>query len=421
MISIFNSILNKNKTSKYIFLNLRNYKLVFVISLLLVTGFLATSLASFFVSRTSLRAEISRNELPLTSDNIYSELQRDLFRPVFVSSLMSTDTFLRDWLIMGESGEEQITKYLNEIKTKYNTFTSFFVSDRTRNYYYYGGILKKISEEEPRDRWYFRVSRMKEDYEINVDLDMANKDAMTIFINYRVFDYNKNYIGATGVGLTVSAVKKLIELYQDKYNRTIYFIDKNGQIKLTGSDFGTEIDNIAGFEYYPLFKENLDPLLKNNSSSKSESSFTYKKDGQVIHTNIRYIKEFEWYLVVEQSEKETIEHIFRILLVNLGICIIITVVVLILVNLSVSAYQKNIETLRGIVPICSYCKQIRDDQGYWNKVEAYVSKHTEAKFSHSICPSCMQEHYPEEYAIIKKERPDGSNRLLKEEDKNHQE
>lgn len=56
---------------------------------------------------------------------------------------------------------------------------------------------------------------------------------------------------------------------------------------------------------------------------------------------------------------------------------------------------EQIKTLNGIVPICSYCKQIRDDKGFWQQVEEYVSRHTEAKFSHSICPQCMEKHYPE--------------------------
>jgi DNA-binding response OmpR family regulator len=55
----------------------------------------------------------------------------------------------------------------------------------------------------------------------------------------------------------------------------------------------------------------------------------------------------------------------------------------------------QIKTLRGIVPICASCKKIRDDQGYWNQVEVYVRKHTEAQFSHSICPECMTKLYPE--------------------------
>jgi Protein of unknown function (DUF3365) len=53
----------------------------------------------------------------------------------------------------------------------------------------------------------------------------------------------------------------------------------------------------------------------------------------------------------------------------------------------------EIKTLQGIVPICSFCKKIRDDKGYWNQVEAYVSQHTEAKFSHGVCPECMEKHY----------------------------
>ena len=51
--------------------------------------------------------------------------------------------------------------------------------------------------------------------------------------------------------------------------------------------------------------------------------------------------------------------------------------------------------LQGILPICSFCKQIRDDQGYWDKVEVYIGRHSNAQFSHSICPDCMKEHYSE--------------------------
>jgi PleD family two-component response regulator len=56
---------------------------------------------------------------------------------------------------------------------------------------------------------------------------------------------------------------------------------------------------------------------------------------------------------------------------------------------------KEIKTLRGIVPICANCKKIRDDEGYWSQVEVYVQNHTEAKFSHGICPACAKKLYPE--------------------------
>ena len=49
----------------------------------------------------------------------------------------------------------------------------------------------------------------------------------------------------------------------------------------------------------------------------------------------------------------------------------------------------EIKTLKGILPICAYCHSIRDDEGSWDKVDAYLSKHLEAEFSHGICPSCV--------------------------------
>ena len=51
----------------------------------------------------------------------------------------------------------------------------------------------------------------------------------------------------------------------------------------------------------------------------------------------------------------------------------------------------NVKQLSGLLPICSYCKKIRDDQNYWQQVESYVGKHSEARFSHSICPECYEE------------------------------
>ncbi|OGQ57931.1 MAG: hypothetical protein A3J24_07665 [Deltaproteobacteria bacterium RIFCSPLOWO2_02_FULL_53_8] len=67
---------------------------------------------------------------------------------------------------------------------------------------------------------------------------------------------------------------------------------------------------------------------------------------------------------------------------------------------------KRIETLSGLLPICAYCKKVRDDQGYWNRIETYVTKHSRAEFTHSICPEC------EKKAI------DDFNRTLRQRDAN---
>ena len=64
-------------------------------------------------------------------------------------------------------------------------------------------------------------------------------------------------------------------------------------------------------------------------------------------------------------------------------------------NLELETAIREIDLLKGIIPICCHCKKIRDDQGYWQQVEQYFNSRSEAKFSHGICPDCIKEHYPQ--------------------------
>ena len=59
-------------------------------------------------------------------------------------------------------------------------------------------------------------------------------------------------------------------------------------------------------------------------------------------------------------------------------------------NIELSNAVNEIKILRGIIPICSYCHSVRDDEGAWDRVEAYISRHSEAEFSHGICPNCLK-------------------------------
>lgn len=55
----------------------------------------------------------------------------------------------------------------------------------------------------------------------------------------------------------------------------------------------------------------------------------------------------------------------------------------------------KVKLLGGLLPICASCKKIRDDKGYWQQIEAYIRDHSEAEFSHGICPECARTLYPE--------------------------
>jgi len=54
------------------------------------------------------------------------------------------------------------------------------------------------------------------------------------------------------------------------------------------------------------------------------------------------------------------------------------------------AALEHVKQLQGLLPICCYCKKIRDDRNYWHEVESYITTHSQAKFTHGICPECYQ-------------------------------
>lgn len=306
-----------------------------LISLLLIAGFLITSVVSYMVSLTMARKGLTDSILPLTSDNIYSEIQKDLIRPIFIASMMAGDTFLRDWVMAGEQDIERMTRYLSEIRTRYQTITSFFVSDKTSNYYFAGGVLKNIRANDPRDIWYYRVRDMQAPYELNVDPDLANHDTMTIFINHRVFDYNGNFIGATGCGLSVDSMTRLIREYEQRYQRHIFFIDTKGAVTFSADRNSpqhlSEIEGLAGIA---------EQILRTD-----HGVFSYERGDRTFHLNTRFLKELNWYLLVEQSLEPEIRLLRRTLFTNLGLSLMIGLVILTVVRRTITQYQQRLEEM----------------------------------------------------------------------------
>lgn len=319
----------------------RQWPLIALLLFLLGCGFLATSLASYYAALDSIREGIINTELPLTSDNVYSEIQKDLVRPILISSMMSRDTYMRDWVLAGEQDAEQITRYLREVQDHYATVTSFFVSEKTHTYYQAKGVLKKVKQAEPRDDWYFRVRDMQEPYEINVDVDLANNDRMTVFINYKVFDFEQRFIGATGVGLTVDAVVKLIDTYQQRYNRSVFFVDTEGRLVLTGASGGPMTARIGqSLSDIPGLEALLAKLPKPQSGD-----YEYQEQGRDHFLNVRFIPELNWYLFVDKLEDGAVAGIRKSLYLNLLICLVVTTLTIGIVSLALRRYQRRISVL----------------------------------------------------------------------------
>ena len=64
--------------------------------------------------------------------------------------------------------------------------------------------------------------------------------------------------------------------------------------------------------------------------------------------------------------------------------------------------EEETKILRGLLPICSYCKKVRDDKGYWKQIEVYIAANSQADFSHGLCPECGLEHYPDVFKELQK-------------------
>lgn len=313
------------------------YRLILVVAMLLLIGFGGTSLVYFQTSRNAIRTSILENELPLSSNNVYSEFQKDLLRPVFVSSLMAADTFLRDWVLEGEREPEKMIRYLAEIKNRYQATTSYFISDRSLNYYHFSGISRQIDLKDPNDHWFVEAKTASEPYQINLDENMEENRRLTVFINYRVLDYQGNFLGVTGVGLALDSVSRLIQEYQRNFRRNIYFIDKQGMVRLHSNH---DLANQVNLRETPGISDLLEKIL-----AADHGSFTYQRGGETILLTTRHIPELGWYLLIELDESRAIAPIQRGLVVNLGLGLLVILCTILIITITINAFHKRLEAM----------------------------------------------------------------------------
>ena len=98
------------------------------------------------------------------------------------------------------------------------------------------------------------------------------------------------------------------------------------------------------------------------------------------------------YFVIEQKAPWSFEEA----LTNAMIRIIVFTIVVYLADRTARqtrALKREVEVLGGLLPVCSFCKKIRDDDGQWQQMEMYIAERSEAQFSHNLCPDCLKKHY----------------------------
>jgi tetratricopeptide (TPR) repeat protein len=164
-------------------------------------------------------------------------------------------------------------------------------------------------------------------------------------------------------------------------------------------------------KYFKLYSNTKDSIFTNHESEKiadiSMNLVTLKKDHEIgllkreqliSALKIQKARYFSFILI---SGVFTLA-LFSLILYRYGRKTMDSKVLLESANLRLQALNdelqetiREVRTLSGLLPICAHCKKIRDDDGYWQQLEGYISKHSEATFSHGICPHCAEELYPE--------------------------
>lgn len=311
-------------------------KIVAIISSLLLSVSIAGSLFNYFADLKAAQDQLKNTSLPLSVDNIYTEIQQRMIEPLLVSSLMAQDTFMRDWLLSGEKDLTPIVRYLDEIQKKYDVFTTFLVSDITKNYYHPKGLIDVVNENNGPDNWYFNFKKQSEPYEVNLDYNVHLGDSLVMFINYKVMDYNQKLIGATGVGVRLLNIEEMLNSFKEKYKYDVYFIDNKGEITLFSKKLNKR-GNIAHIEGLKTLKDDI--------FAKKTSQYEYEnKDGEYL-LNTKYIDKLKLHLLVEINKKEYIDDLRKTFYINLIASLIITLLVTAIIIYTINIYQKQLVQL----------------------------------------------------------------------------
>ena len=271
-----------------------------IIAAIIIFGFIATTLINYNTYSVVINDDI-KNISKLTTTNIYSNINNELTKPIFVSLTMANNNFLKEWLANeaeNKNNDEYIKKlqhYLLGLKDKYNYNSVFVVSDKSKNYYHYEGVQKSISEENQHDAWYYSFAKSSKLYDLDVDNDEVKDNKLTVFVNCRIEDSEGDLMGVAGVGLEMEKVQTILKDFEDDFDLEAFLVDPNGVVQVHTN--GELIETLNIFENTSINKFG-DSIIANKEGLEI---LRYKEEGVDGYLITRYIDELDWYLVVKKD------------------------------------------------------------------------------------------------------------------------
>ena len=302
-----------------------------VIAIIAFTSLLSISISCLILNRVIE----SHNEemLKVLVSYVYDDINRELLRPLIVAQTMTHDRFLIENLkaektIPFDTEVEILSKYLSSIKDGFGYSCAAITSNGTMRYYTYKGFHKIVAPlYDEYDIWYKNFVEDGVRYSFDVNHDEINDDIWTLFADARIEDENGNLLGVCAIGMLMENIQTMLAAEEDRYKIKINLVDKNGMIKVDTDSYRIE-------------------------SARIESAIGVEPNAQIIlkklddvYLIIKYIPEFDWFLVIQRDRNKEIGAFSNLILYLLTGFLVTMAIILSLVQLSVSRKQRQIEEM----------------------------------------------------------------------------
>lgn len=270
---------------------MKSFKIISVIIIFL--SFVLSSSIVFIFSSQKIEKD-SQKQL-IIAEHVYDCIYSKIMNPIMVAKTMAYDTLLQEKLHLentcSESEMEEImTAYLENLRTKLNYSTAFVVSESTKRYYTAKGITKILNAHKiPYDIWYQLFTDTDKEYDLDTDRDQANEYNWTVFINIKIFDSDGEMLGVCGVGVIMDELQELFSELESEFDIKVNMIDTDGLVQIDTNS--TNIENAY-----------ISAAIEDKAGSES---FTYKQRGLNGIRMVRFMKDLDWYVVVQG----TLDHI----------------------------------------------------------------------------------------------------------------
>jgi len=229
----------------------------------------------------------------------------------------------------------------------------------------------------------------KEQSQLNIELEIARKQASDYAMALDLLSK------ITYAGTEKEVIENILELFTVLFSpQKLYYVSlRDGNV--------AQIYSLSS-----LLVED-DRVIKNRIAKFSEK-YAWTESGKGFLVLIKHKDKPQGIIEVDEiSFPEYKEHYLNLALSTVDVCGLAIENSLKYQQLKISEHRfrlekekaeealKKVKKISGLLPICSHCKKIRDDKGYWNRIETYIQEHSEAEFSHSICKECAKKLYPE--------------------------